>query len=76
MTIEKGDRVFLTQKHFTPCSSYPVIGSPVECAGTVSVTSATRAGINWDNGNKNDFRKEDLSLVSDCTDNSRCKSIW
>jgi len=74
MSIERGDKVYLTFK-FAPCSSYPVAGSELECVGIVVNTSVDKALVNWEDGTNRVFNKKHLTKAIDMVP-PKCKSIW
>ncbi len=50
MNIKLNDEVYIVGESFTPTSKFPVKGSSLESAGTVTSMKEMSFAIKWDNG--------------------------
>lgn len=61
--LNLGDRVYLITKEYGIEKSNPVVGSELECVGTINSINGHR-GLNiiveWDNGTSNEYKSKDL----------------
>ncbi len=72
--LKRGMRVLLTKpdRGYTICDTNPLVGTEWECTGTVDTHGSSSVSVDWDNGNHNSYKDNELSLVHE----GRCKSIW